>query len=106
MSNLEEENRKDSAPTTKDEVPQFIITPVATLVDQMMSVKQSTFKQILGVNDDDMDTDNTDFISGKKEKKETVKNRGYNTPMKIWSFVSKVAEDRNNPYCVKIEDIT
>ena len=32
MSNLEEENQKDSVPTTKDEVPQFIIIPVDTLV--------------------------------------------------------------------------
>ena len=60
---------------------------------------------MLGINDDNWDTDNPDFISRKKAKKDTVKKRGYNTPVKSWSFVSKVAEDRNNPHCVKVGDL-
>ena len=108
MSNMDEEDQKDNASTTKDVVPQFIITPVATLVDQMKSVKQSTLTQMLGINDDDDDdlyTSDPDFVSPKKAKKETVKKRGHNTPVKSCSFVSKVSEDRKNPHCVKIGDL-
>ena len=105
MMHLEEESQKDSAPTTKDDIPHFINKPVATIVDRMMSVKQSTLTQMFDIHDDDWDTDDPDFISRKKAKKDTVKKRGYNTPVKSWSSVSEVTEDRNSPHCVEVGDL-
>ena len=83
MMNLKEENQKDSAPSSNNDVPHFFITPVATLVDWMKSVEQSTLTQMLGIHDDDWSLDYPDFISRKKAKKDNVKKRGYNTPVKI-----------------------
>ena len=63
---------------------------------------------MLGINDDEDDcryTSDPDFISPKKAKKETVKKRGHNTPVKSWSFGSKFSEDKRNPPYVKIGDL-
>ena len=71
--------------TQKDTLPQFIITPVATLAQNMKLVKQRTLAQMLGIADGDTsdeDTDGADFVVSKKPKKETVQNGRYNTPVR------------------------
>ena len=72
-------------PIQKDTVPQFIISPVATLVQNMKSAKQRALTQILNIGNgvtSDNDTDNVDFVVSKKPKKETVQNGRYNTPVR------------------------
>ena len=71
--NLKEDNKKDNAVSPNDDVPRFVITPVSTLLNRMKTSEQSTLTQMFGIADEDLSTDDPDFISHKKPKRTMLK---------------------------------